>query len=353
MGAYSHSLAGDATSSRLQLISLRARRLGALEALRLQCAELYDADKPAHVRALKDLWSLAFPLSAFELPSQTWKDVGFQGTDPRTDLRGAGFLGLVHLSALLSQHGAGMLSLDEDLPSDLRQLPIAIASINCTAMLLSHLQLAPKLTCAFLPGGRLECTDAVLHAFLTLGWEGSGDGGSGGEGGGAGIMREKGGASNGATAADGEESAAVRRLLYVLQALHARLTLHLGKVWRRMCAEQASVTIMDFPTALRETFAHFQRALKLAGSGPWRLETLVGHLEDDAAGGQPLLDAARDGFGTLTDVAHDCVVVPTTWAFTAAYALGARAVDAVIGLCFGGVPPDSPAAYHAAHDKRQ
>ena len=92
-----------------------------------------------------------------------------------------GYLGLVHLHALLTQHGAGMIGLEEDLPAELSpaNLPLAIASINCSAMLLSYLQLAPKLTCAFLPGGRLECSNETLHAFLALGWEGATDGGGG------------------------------------------------------------------------------------------------------------------------------------------------------------------------------
>ena len=209
-------------------------RLGALESLRALCATTYDAEDASHVRKLKDLWAAAFPSEPYALPSQRWKDLGFQGTDPRTDLRGAGYLGLVQLHALITQHGAGMLGLEEDLPPELSQLPLAIASINCTAMLLSHLQLAPKLATAFVQGGRILCSDETLQAFLALGWEGE----------------------DAAAAADGgaEHAAAVRRLEYVLQALHVRLALHLGRVWRRMSAEPHT-TIMDFPAALRETCA--------------------------------------------------------------------------------------------------
>ena len=124
-----------------------SHRLGALEALRHACTTSYDAEQPQHVRALKDTWVAAFPSEAFELPSARWKDLGFQGVDPRTDLRGAGHVGLLHLRDLLTQQGAGLLGLEADLPPELFNLPLAIASINCSAMLLSHLQLAPKLAC--------------------------------------------------------------------------------------------------------------------------------------------------------------------------------------------------------------
>ena len=167
-----------------------SHRLGALEALRHACTTSYDAEQPQHVRALKDTWVAAFPSEAFELPSARWKDLGFQGVDPRTDLRGAGHVGLLHLRDLLTQQDAGLLGLEADLPPDLFNLPLAIASINCSAMLLSYLQLAPKLACSFMPGGRVECSTDVLHAFLSLGWEGSED--------------------------DSVESA-TKRLLYVLQ----------------------------------------------------------------------------------------------------------------------------------------
>ena len=111
----------------------------------------------------------------------------------------------------------------------------------------------------------------MLHAFLSLGWEGRDEDGRTD---GATDGRTDGAEQHGAA----EEDAAVRRLLYVLQALHVRLTLHLGKVWQRMRAEP-STTIMDFPNALRQTYAHLQRALRLAGAAPWRLETVIAHLE--------------------------------------------------------------------------
>jgi len=304
-------------------------RMGALEVLRQHCAAAYDPEQREHVVALKDVWALAFPTEPFALPSERWKEVGFQGTDPRTDLRGCGYLGLLHLKALLTQQGAGMISIKEDLPSELgdERLPLAIASINCTAMLLSHLQLAPKLTCAFLPGGRLECSADMLQAFLSLGWERIDDGESAAEGA-ASSSAARPPSSPGAAALAKE---AARRMLYDLQAMHARLTVHLARVWARMNLEP-STNLMDFPAALRETYAHMQRALRLTGRAPWKLEMVISHLESDAQT-QPLLEGAREAFGPITEVMSDCLVKPAGWALSYGYEAVASALGLVWGMC--------------------
>jgi len=180
-----------------------------------------------------------------------------------------------------------------------------------------------------MPGGRVECTSDTLQAFLSLGWEGSGSGGG-----------ESVGESASAAAVDADEHAAMRRLLFALGAMHARLVSHLGRTWQRMCAEPTT-TLMDFPTALRETFAHMQRAFRLSGSaGPWRLETLVGHLESELAA-QPILES----FGPLSET----VGAYSTWAFAACYTAAADIYQTLVGVCFS-APPDGALA---AHDKRQ
>ena len=54
--------------------------------------EPFDAHRPSHLHALTELWTQAFP----ELPfpearcSPRWSELGFQGKDPVSDLRGAG-----------------------------------------------------------------------------------------------------------------------------------------------------------------------------------------------------------------------------------------------------------------------
>ena len=52
-------------------------------------------DSNLHLSELLELWSLAYPGEVLEgtaRPNERWKMVGFQGTDPVTDLRGMGML---------------------------------------------------------------------------------------------------------------------------------------------------------------------------------------------------------------------------------------------------------------------
>lgn len=294
-------------------------RLVALEALRDVCARPFDADRADHVNTLKDVWYAAFPGHEFTRPSEKWKELGFQGTDPLTDLRGAGFLGLQHYHALLLQHGLDLSNLADEMPPELKALPLSIASVNVTAMLLSYLQLAPSLTCAFMPGGRLECDDATLHAFLTLGWEG--------------CLEASGDDASDAT------DASVRRLAYALTALHSRLVSHLGRTWTAMSARPGT-TLMDFPKALRATYAVMRRALDAgpaahaAGPAPWRLERVVLALES-AEWAEPLEEPpAASGFveclEPLSAAVSKLVVRPTAWALRGAAAV----VVGVVGLCW-------------------
>eukprot|EP00007_Cunea_sp_BSH-02190019_P006531 CAMPEP_0174242234 /NCGR_PEP_ID=MMETSP0417-20130205/26970_1 /TAXON_ID=242541 /ORGANISM="Mayorella sp, Strain BSH-02190019" /LENGTH=295 /DNA_ID=CAMNT_0015321599 /DNA_START=138 /DNA_END=1022 /DNA_ORIENTATION=+ len=113
---------------------LRIRMLG--YSLKERAAEAYDRNNPEHEKKLLRLWS-AFkpdtPLSA--RVCKDWGDLGFQGSDPATDFRGMGVLGLEML-----------LFLAETFPSEARAAllhsqhptyyyPFAVAAINWTARL--------------------------------------------------------------------------------------------------------------------------------------------------------------------------------------------------------------------------
>lgn len=45
-----------------------------------------DAD-PAHLALLARVWGVLFPSRPFERTSATWREAGFQGSDPRADLK--------------------------------------------------------------------------------------------------------------------------------------------------------------------------------------------------------------------------------------------------------------------------
>ncbi|CAG9332376.1 unnamed protein product [Blepharisma stoltei] len=78
----------------------------ALNQLRSRCKILYNKDNAAHTEMLKQLWRVTFP--ELEPPedciSVKWKEIGFQGTDPGTDFRGAGIFGLQQILYLATHY---------------------------------------------------------------------------------------------------------------------------------------------------------------------------------------------------------------------------------------------------------
>ena len=181
-----------------------------------------------------------------------------QGTDPRTDLRGAGGMSLTHFATyLLRAHGE-----EED-----TGFPLSIASINCTGMLQAHLQLNPTLAVSFAGpgGGKVEpCSAETLHRFLHL------------------------------ASSRGGPDTAVASLELVLTQMHGALLDHLRSEWRALQGEargKSPLTIMDFPRALHATHAHLQRTLATFGRHrTWGVEQLV----DELAAGRVGVGA---GFG--------------------------------------------------------
>mmetsp|Transcript_9315 Transcript_9315/g.19029 ORF Transcript_9315/g.19029 Transcript_9315/m.19029 type:complete len:328 (-) Transcript_9315:208-1191(-) len=254
-------LLGELTSA----ADLDGPRLRALEGLRLRSAEQFDPSSPEDMGFLKKLWATSFPGQPFELPSEEWKQLGFQGRDPRSDLRGCGVMGLRQLCTTLLAHRA---ALDEVFvgaqQSALSDFPLSIASINTTGMLLSHLHLAPKLALSFLRQ-RTEASHATLHGFLSLGFESEGY-----------FSRYDEDANL------GEEQARVARLERALDVMHAQLLLGLAREWREMLDANPSTTIMDFPIALRAVHSRMCGTLRSLQGAPWALR----HVESSLAKSQ-------------------------------------------------------------------
>ena len=59
----------------------------------------YNADAEEHVSYLQRLWNKAFPSTPFQVQSDQWKQLGFQGDVPSRDLRGD--VGLLSLRLLV------------------------------------------------------------------------------------------------------------------------------------------------------------------------------------------------------------------------------------------------------------
>lgn len=67
--------------------------------------ELYSAENPEHEKKLLKLWEVMMPNTKLETRiCNQWKELGFQGDDPKTDFRGMGILGLHQLLYFAVKH---------------------------------------------------------------------------------------------------------------------------------------------------------------------------------------------------------------------------------------------------------
>ena len=111
-------------------------------AMRAMASTAYDSRNPAHERDLLLLWELlrpGRPLSA--RVSREWGDLGFQGSDPATDFRGMGVLGLAQLLAFARYRAGAVAQSALSLSCHPKYgFPMAITGINITAWLLQSLE---------------------------------------------------------------------------------------------------------------------------------------------------------------------------------------------------------------------
>jgi hypothetical protein len=100
--------------------------------VRERMATAYDKANADHEAALLRLWSLTFPNVALESRvSPQWSKVGFQGTDPATDFRGFGVLGLDAMLHFAAAHtDEWRLLIERNLARGEREYPVATAVIN-------------------------------------------------------------------------------------------------------------------------------------------------------------------------------------------------------------------------------
>lgn len=202
------------------------------EAKRTELTELahatFDVCRPDHAQQLVDLWSLAFPCD--EQRSERWSELGFQGKDPASDLRGAGLLSLRHLNSFLSTVGMSFVREHRR-----HNFPLALASFSCTAMLCRYLGLNESI---LFPGcAEHRASRDVQAQFFRLAQHPGSD---------------------------------------LLQLMHSRLLQHLASTWATM--QSPTSTIMEFPRALRSTYSHLHRALS-ATPCPWQLSGVIDALQ--------------------------------------------------------------------------
>jgi len=106
--------------------------LDEIESLKLN---RYDFENKEHETKLLELWSCLMP--GKELKSRVnsaWKELGFQGDDPKTDFRGMGLLGLENLLYFAKNYPGAALHVLSHSHHPIYGYSFAIVGINLTHM---------------------------------------------------------------------------------------------------------------------------------------------------------------------------------------------------------------------------
>eukprot|EP00117_Sycon_ciliatum_P012458 scpid38427/ scgid2041/ ELMO domain-containing protein 3; RNA-binding motif and ELMO domain-containing protein 1; RNA-binding motif protein 29; RNA-binding protein 29 len=106
----------------------------------------FDNSEPTHFRILLTIYK-KLTGDVIDCPrfGSHWQSIGFQGTDPATDLRAAGLLSLVHMLHLLTNSELLPLAMKVYRLSnhEVQNFPFAVLSINLTLMALQSLEQGP------------------------------------------------------------------------------------------------------------------------------------------------------------------------------------------------------------------
>lgn len=104
----------------------------------------FDASRRDHQEALRALWSATYPDQELHgLISEQWKTMGWQGRDPSTDFRGAGFISLENLLFFAKTFSTSFQSLltKQGGKRATWEYPFAVAGVNITFMIMQMLDL--------------------------------------------------------------------------------------------------------------------------------------------------------------------------------------------------------------------
>ena len=92
-----------------------------------------DNENEVHLRVLHTLYTRLMGTDrAMPRYGKHWEDVGFQGSDPATDLRGCGMLGLTQLLCLVTRSFTNAAAIHELSRDSTQEFPMAPLSINLT-----------------------------------------------------------------------------------------------------------------------------------------------------------------------------------------------------------------------------
>jgi len=109
-----------------------------IEKFRTHVKILYDSANPEHETLLLELWGVSFPSETLSNRiSAQWKQLGFQGTNPQTDFRGAGIFGLRNLLFLANSYPSRFQQLVHNRAKNRHNehYPFAITGMNLTMLI--------------------------------------------------------------------------------------------------------------------------------------------------------------------------------------------------------------------------
>ncbi|XP_052312045.1 uncharacterized protein LOC7477020 isoform X2 [Populus trichocarpa] len=125
-------------------INLTPQQAKRLKRLKDRMKVYFDASRPEHQDALRALWSATYPDRELSgLISDQWKEMGWQGRDPSTDFRGAGFLSLENLVFFAKTFSISFQHLlrKQGGKRSAWEYPFAVAGVNITFMIMQMLDL--------------------------------------------------------------------------------------------------------------------------------------------------------------------------------------------------------------------
>eukprot|EP00193_Tetraselmis_chui_P013815 CAMPEP_0177773060 /NCGR_PEP_ID=MMETSP0491_2-20121128/12613_1 /TAXON_ID=63592 /ORGANISM="Tetraselmis chuii, Strain PLY429" /LENGTH=296 /DNA_ID=CAMNT_0019291029 /DNA_START=113 /DNA_END=1003 /DNA_ORIENTATION=- len=129
--------------SRVQ-VSLSPAQEEQLDTLRKRIAKPFDITCKEHQDGLLHLWKLGYPGEKLTgLKSAQWKEMGWQGSDPSTDFRGAGYLALENLIYFAETYPSTFHDLMRKVNGDRSEweYPFCVAGVNLTFSLIDILDL--------------------------------------------------------------------------------------------------------------------------------------------------------------------------------------------------------------------
>ena len=100
----------------------------------------FDDKNPLHFRMLTTIYRQLTDLKHCDRCGEHWKKIGFQGTDPATDLRGVRMLGILQMLAFISLNFDFIKYVHSYSLDDIYHFPLAAGLLNVTEIMMQTLR---------------------------------------------------------------------------------------------------------------------------------------------------------------------------------------------------------------------